>query len=148
MARSECWRCVASPYAPSAHAAPRFSVGGLIAPARAHDSITAPATDARTALAAKVDSAVRAFTSARAGGAAYTSLGLRLRGVTPGYNDNARARGVVAHGAPYVTLSRAGRSEGCPALEEQRARRVLPELSNGGMVYLFSPNSDLVVGAE
>lgn len=82
------------------------------------------------------------------GGVAYGSVGLRLQGVTPGYNDNARARGVVAHGAPYVSSTRAGRSEGCPAIEEQRAERVLPELANGGMVYLFSPNSNLIASAE
>ena len=82
------------------------------------------------------------------GGAAYSSVGLRLQGVTPGFNDNARARGVVAHGAPYVSATRAGRSEGCPAMEEQRAARVLPELANGGMVYLFSPNANLVSSAE
>ena len=81
-------------------------------------------------------------------GAAYNSVGVRLQGVTPGYNDNARARGVVAHGAPYVTASKAGRSEGCPAMEESRASRVLPELANGAMVYLFSPNSNLVASAE
>ena len=83
-----------------------------------------------------------------ASGTVYSSIGLRLQGVTPGFNDNARARGVVAHGAPYVTASRAGRSEGCPAMEEQRAERVLPELSNGAMVYLFSPNSNLVASAQ
>jgi len=77
------------------------------------------------------------------GGSAYSSIGLRLQGVTPGYNDNARARGVVAHGAPYVTGTRAGRSEGCPAMEPQRAERVLPELANGAMVYLFAPNQNL-----
>lgn len=82
------------------------------------------------------------------GGAAYSSVGLRLQGVTPGYNDNARARGVVAHGAPYVSASKAGRSEGCPAMEEQRAERVLPELANGGMVYLFSPQANLVGTAD
>ena len=77
------------------------------------------------------------------GGRAYSSIGLRLQGVTRGYNDNARARGVVAHGAPYVTATRAGRSEGCPAMEPQRAERVLPELANGAMVYLYAPNQNL-----
>ena len=77
------------------------------------------------------------------GGSAYSSIGLRLEGVTPGRNDNARARGVVAHGAPYVTPTRAGRSEGCPAMEQARAQRVLPELANGAMVYLFAPNQNL-----
>jgi hypothetical protein len=70
-------------------------------------------------------------------GRMYSSVGLKLKGVSEGFNDNALARGVVAHGAPYVTPNRAGRSEGCPAMEQQRAQRVLPELANGGMVFLF-----------
>ncbi|HEX6746549.1 MAG TPA: murein L,D-transpeptidase catalytic domain family protein [Longimicrobium sp.] len=73
------------------------------------------------------------------GGKAYRSVGLRLAGVSGKFNGAARARGVVAHGAPYVTASRAGRSEGCPAVEPARARALLPKLSNGGMVFLFSP---------
>ena len=74
------------------------------------------------------------------GGQSYSSIGLRLRGVSGNFNDNALARGVVAHGAPYVTAGRAGRSEGCPAMEQERARRVLPELADGGMVFLFAPH--------
>jgi hypothetical protein len=74
------------------------------------------------------------------GGQAYSSVGLRLKGVSPNFNDNALARGVVAHGAPYVTGAKAGRSEGCPAMEQDRARRVLPELADGGMVFLFAPD--------
>ncbi|MFL5633290.1 MAG: murein L,D-transpeptidase catalytic domain-containing protein [Gemmatimonadaceae bacterium] len=70
-------------------------------------------------------------------GQPYSSIGLKLQGVSGNFNSNARARGVVAHGAPYVTPARAGRSEGCPAMEQQRAQRVLPELANGGMVFLF-----------
>jgi hypothetical protein len=74
-----------------------------------------------------------------AGGRAYSSLGLRLMGVSGDFNDKARARGVVAHGAPYVTPTGSGRSEGCPAMEQARARRLLPELANGGLVFLFAP---------
>jgi len=77
-------------------------------------------------------------------GQTYSSVGLRLQGVTPGYNDHALARGVVAHGAPYVSATKAGRSEGCPAMEQQRAQRVLPELANGGMVFLFAPDNNLI----
>ncbi|MGI8402277.1 MAG: murein L,D-transpeptidase catalytic domain-containing protein [Gemmatimonadaceae bacterium] len=76
------------------------------------------------------------------GGRMYSSTGLRLKGVSEGYNDNALARGVVAHGAPYVAPNKAGRSEGCPAMEQDRARRVLPELANGGMVFLFAPDQE------
>ena len=77
--------------------------------------------------------------SGKSGGRSYGSVGLRLAGVSGEFNSKARARGVVAHGAPYVTSTRAGRSEGCPAMEQARARRLLPKIANGGMVFLFSP---------
>src|SRR5687767_3922881 len=78
--------------------------------------------------------------SGKAGGRRYSSVGLRLDGVSEGYNDNARVRKVVAHGAPYVTPKSAGRSEGCPAVEQSRAKVLLPKLANGGMVFLFAPD--------
>jgi hypothetical protein len=79
--------------------------------------------------------------SGKSGGRRYTSVGLRLKGLSTGFNDNARARGVVAHGAPYVTASRAGRSQGCPAVTQQLARELLPKIANGGMVFLFAPDA-------
>ena len=78
----------------------------------------------------------------KSGGQSYSSVGLRLMGVSSGFNDKAFARGVVAHGAPYVTTSKAGRSEGCPAIEPARAERLLPKLANGGMVFLFAPDEN------
>jgi len=75
------------------------------------------------------------------GGRRYSSIGLRLVGVSDGFNDNAFARRVVAHGAPYVTPAKAGRSEGCPAMEQSRARKLLPKLANGGLVFLYAPDS-------
>lgn len=74
------------------------------------------------------------------GGSTYHAVGLRLQGVSRGFNDLAYMRGVVAHGAPYVTANRAGRSEGCPAMDESRAARLLPKLAEGGLVFLFAPN--------
>jgi hypothetical protein len=76
----------------------------------------------------------------RSAGGAYTSVGLRLRGESGAFNDAARRRGIVVHGAPYVSARDAGRSEGCPAMEQQRARRLLPLLADGGVVFIFSPN--------
>jgi hypothetical protein len=76
----------------------------------------------------------------KSAGQRYSSLGLRLMGVSTGFNDRALARGVVAHGAPYVTPTKAGRSEGCPAMEPARAERLLPKLADGGMVFLFAPD--------
>lgn len=77
--------------------------------------------------------------SGKAGGKLYRSVGLRLAGLSGKFNSAARTRGVVVHGAPYVTATSAGRSEGCPAMEQGRARTLIPKISNGGMVFLFSP---------
>ncbi len=96
---------------------------------------------ATTSLGLYVAQEIYSFTG-HASGRLYNSVGLRLAGVSRGFNDNARARGVVAHGAPYVTATRAGRSEGCPAMEPSRAQRLLPRLANGGLVFLFAPNRD------
>ncbi len=74
------------------------------------------------------------------GGQRYGSVGLRFQGLSGRFNGAARARGIVVHGAPYVTSDQAGRSEGCPAMEESRARELIPRISNGGLVFLFSPN--------
>jgi len=92
-----------------------------------------------TSLGLYVAKSIYDFTG-KSGGKRYSSLGLRLMGVSTGFNDQALARGVVAHGAPYVTSSKAGRSEGCPAMEPGRAARLLPKLADGGMVFLFAPD--------
>jgi hypothetical protein len=95
---------------------------------------------ASTSLGLYVAQELYAFRGKTAG-QSYHSVGLRLTGVSGGFNSNARARGVVAHGAPYVTARRAGRSEGCPAVEPARAARLLPKLAHGGLVFLFAPNA-------
>ncbi|HEX8904289.1 MAG TPA: murein L,D-transpeptidase catalytic domain family protein [Longimicrobiaceae bacterium] len=76
----------------------------------------------------------------RSGGRRYSSVGLRLRGLSGRFNAHARERGVVVHGAPYVTPDGAGRSEGCPAVSPARARTVIPRIRNGGLVFLYSPH--------
>jgi hypothetical protein len=78
----------------------------------------------------------------RVGGRPYASLGLRLEGESGRFNDAAEARGIVVHGAPYVTPSGAGRSEGCPAMEPERAERLLPLLAGGSVVFVYSPNDE------
>jgi len=102
---------------------------------------------AATSLGLYVAQELYRFTG-HASGRLYSATGMRLNGVSEGWNDNARARGVVAHGAPYVTASTSGRSEGCPAMEPGRAARLLPRLANGGMVFLFAPNAKWMAGDE
>ena len=96
---------------------------------------------AATSLGLYVTQAIYDFRG-HTGGRTYSSVGLRLKGVSSGFNDNALARGVVAHGAPYVTPKGSGRSEGCPAMEEARAERLLPKLAGGAMVFLFAPDQN------
>ena len=94
-----------------------------------------------TSLGLYVTKALYAFTGHSAG-KRYSSVGLRLDGKSTGFNDKALARGVVAHGAPYVTPNKAGRSQGCPAMEPGRAQRLLPKLAEGALVFLFAPNQN------
>ncbi|HEX8361368.1 MAG TPA: murein L,D-transpeptidase catalytic domain family protein [Longimicrobium sp.] len=77
--------------------------------------------------------------SGKASGKPYSSVGLRMAGLSGRFNSAARQRRVVVHGAPYVGPGKAGRSEGCPAMDQARARKLLPKIGNGGMVFLFSP---------
>jgi len=99
------------------------------------------ARSAATSLGLYVTKALYSF-SGHSGGRAYNSVGLRLDGKSTGFNDNALARGVVAHGAPYVTPNKAGRSQGCPAMEPSRAQKLLPKLANGAVTFLFAPDKN------
>ena len=71
---------------------------------------------------------------------------LKLDGVDRGFNDNARSRAIVMHGAWYVSpqmvasKGRIGRSYGCPALNQGIARRVIDTMK--GRQLLFSYAND------
>ena len=94
---------------------------------------------AATSLGLYVGAELYGFTG-KAGGKVYHATGMRMDGVSGKYNSAARARRVVAHGAPYVTATKAGRSEGCPAMDPARAKRLLPLIADGGLIFLYSPN--------
>jgi L,D-transpeptidase catalytic domain len=72
---------------------------------------------------------------------------LRLRGLEPGFNDKARSRAIVMHGAWYATQDfakhhgRLGLSFGCPAVSPQLARPIINEIKNGSMVFAYYPDS-------
>lgn len=72
---------------------------------------------------------------------------LRLDGLEPGWNDRARARAIVMHGAPYVNthitqgLGRLGRSHGCPAVRETVARELIDRVKGGGLVFSYYPDA-------
>ena len=119
-----------------------FTVAHGRGSAKARDGIPTRFTNiqnsATTSLGLYVAEETYAF-SGTSSGRRYRSIGLRLRGVSGRFNSAARRRGIVVHGAPYVTPTKAGRSEGCPAMEPARAERLIPLIANGGVVFHFSP---------
>jgi hypothetical protein len=79
------------------------------------------------------------------GGNGYS---LRLRGLEPGFNDRARERAIVIHGAPYVNpvaarvQGRLGRSLGCPAVRPAVARPLIDSLRGGTLVFAYYPDPE------
>jgi hypothetical protein len=71
---------------------------------------------------------------------------LRLDGLERGVNDNARERGVVVHGADYVSESfirsnkRLGRSQGCPALPVELTNEIIQTIKNKSCLYIYHPS--------
>lgn len=74
---------------------------------------------------------------------------LRMDGLEPGVNDLARERAIVIHGADYVNplwsqrQGRIGRSQGCPAVRPEIARRVIDKLKGGQFMYSWYPDRRL-----
>ena len=73
---------------------------------------------------------------------------LRLNGLDKGFNDRARERAIVMHGAPYVnpdaisSLGRLGRSWGCPALRPGIARLVIDLVMGGSLLFSYYPDQN------
>jgi len=73
---------------------------------------------------------------------------LRLDGLDVGFNDRARERAIVMHGAPYVNTElaaaqgRIGRSWGCPALRTAIASKVIDRIRGGGVIFSYYPDKD------
>ncbi|HVJ39249.1 MAG TPA: murein L,D-transpeptidase catalytic domain family protein [Stenotrophomonas sp.] len=77
----------------------------------------------------------------------HNGYSLRLQGLEPGFNDHARDRAIVIHGAPYVSEAliraqgRLGRSLGCPAVRPAIARQLIDTLQGGSFVFAYYPDS-------
>ncbi|AWK04410.1 hypothetical protein HYN56_09255 [Flavobacterium crocinum] len=71
---------------------------------------------------------------------------LRLDGLENGVNDNARQRGVVMHGADYVSESfirdhkRLGRSQGCPAVPVELTDEIIETIKDKSCLYIYHPS--------
>lgn len=71
---------------------------------------------------------------------------LKLNGLERGVNDNAYERGIVLHGAHYVSPSYVaaqgyiGRSEGCPAVPENMSGPIIDEIKEGTCLFIYHPS--------
>lgn len=83
---------------------------------------------------------------------------LRLDGMEKGINDLVRERGVVMHGADYVSKAvakagRLGRSLGCPALAWDNKDKIIDTIMDGTVMFVNGPDlqyeiSSLLLNAE
>jgi hypothetical protein len=71
---------------------------------------------------------------------------LKLDGVDTGFNDKARVRDIVLHGADYVNqgtidqLGRLGRSFGCPAVSTEVVDEVIETIKNKNVLFINANN--------
>lgn len=81
------------------------------------------------------------------GGNGYS---LRMDGLDPGFNDNARQRAIVMHGAWYAnpdlirSQGRLGRSQGCPALREGIARVVIDSMKQRQLLFAYANDAQFL----
>lgn len=67
---------------------------------------------------------------------------LRLDGLEPGINSNARKRAIVIHGAEYANpdfiekTGRLGRSWGCPALPLGLNKEIIDTIKDGSVIFV------------
>jgi hypothetical protein len=68
---------------------------------------------------------------------------LKLLGLERGVNDRALERGIVIHGAPYVSNRSVelnggflGRSWGCPAVPIKEVDQIVSKIKNGSLLYI------------
>lgn len=73
---------------------------------------------------------------------------MRLDGLDEGFNDNARNRAIVLHGADYVNqetidnLGRLGRSWGCPAVPSELSNTIIDITTNKSVMYINHSQDD------
>jgi hypothetical protein len=79
---------------------------------------------------------------------------LRLDGLDRGFNDRARERAIVIHGASYVnpsiskSLGRLGRSHGCPAVRTEVARELIDRVKGGDLVFAYYPDAEWLSSSQ
>jgi hypothetical protein len=77
-------------------------------------------------------------------------LSMYLHGMDQGYNDNAKQRAIVMHGADYVSEQfvrihgRLGRSLGCPALPMSNYKEIINIIAGGTCLFIYYPSYEYI----
>lgn len=75
---------------------------------------------------------------------------LRLDGLEKGFNDQARNRAIVIHGADYAkeefakSVGRLGRSLGCPALPSELSAKAIDLIKDGSLLFIFGKDANYI----
>lgn len=81
-------------------------------------------------------------------------LSLAIDGIEKGINDNALKRGVVIHGAEYVSFNfihtngRLGRSQGCPAVPVELNQNIIEAIKGGSCLFIYTDNRDYIANSQ
>ncbi len=79
---------------------------------------------------------------------------MRLEGQEIGFNNNARERDIVVHGADYVSEAVVksqgyiGRSLGCPALSPELYKPIIDKIKNGTCLFIHGNDSKYIVNSH
>lgn len=81
-------------------------------------------------------------------------LSLILNGMDKDFNDHARDRAIVMHGADYVSdrfirkYGRLGRSFGCPALSTEICKKVIDTIRDGSCLFIYYPDNQFLAKSQ
>ena len=79
---------------------------------------------------------------------------LILNGMDKNFNDKARERAIVMHGADYVgndfirRYGRLGRSFGCPALSMDICKKVIETIRDGSCLFIYYPDKEFLAKSQ
>ncbi|MEL7588129.1 MAG: murein L,D-transpeptidase catalytic domain family protein [Prolixibacteraceae bacterium] len=81
-------------------------------------------------------------------------LSLILEGMDKDFNDNARNRAIVMHGANYVSnefikkYGRLGRSFGCPSLPPDISKKLINTIRDGSCLFIYYPDKRFLAKSQ
>lgn len=81
-------------------------------------------------------------------------VSLRLKGLEPGFNDNAENRALVMHGGWYVNepfiqnYGRPGRSWGCPSLPQGLTKPILEKIKRNSLLLVYYPEQNWLLQSQ